>query len=52
MRHRKNVEAFRLSDAGIHRGHWLAVIGMGERTRVRMNINDMSNVSRFLIDDT
>ena len=46
------MEAFRLSNAGIRRGHWLAVIGTGERTRVRMTINDTPNSSRFLIDDT
>ena len=51
-RHRKNVETFRLSDAGIRRSHWLAVIGIGERTRVQMTINDTPNGSRFLIDET
>ena len=51
-RHRRNVERFRLSDAGIGRGDWLAVIGIGERTRVEMTINRTANGSRFVIDES
>ncbi|MGI9261978.1 MAG: lipase/acyltransferase domain-containing protein [Woeseiaceae bacterium] len=51
-RHRRNVERFKLSDAGIRRDDWLAVIGIGERTRVEMTVNKNSGDTRFVIDKT
>lgn len=51
-RHRRNVERFRLSDAGIRRHNWLAVIGIGERTRVEMTVNRTVDGARFVIDET
>ncbi|MDH3440498.1 MAG: hypothetical protein OEM63_07085, partial [Gammaproteobacteria bacterium] len=51
-RHRANVERFRLSDAGIRRSNWLAIIGIGERTRVQMTVNSTSYGPRFVIDET
>ena len=51
-RHRENVQQFRLSDAGIRRSNWLAIIGIGERTRVKMTVNRTAHGPRFEIVDT
>lgn len=51
-RHRANIERFRLSDAGIRRSNWLAIIGIGERTRVEMTINRTTHGPRFEIVDS
>jgi pimeloyl-ACP methyl ester carboxylesterase len=50
-RHRRTVESFRLSGAGIRREDWLAIIGVGERTRVNMVVDGSTGGRRFTINE-
>ena len=50
-RHRRTIEAFRTSDAGLRQDDWLAILGVGEKTRVQMTINKDAHGPRFVIDE-
>jgi pimeloyl-ACP methyl ester carboxylesterase len=49
-RHRARVTAFKPSDAGLRQDDWLAIAGIGERTRVAMTIRGAGDRPRFDID--
>jgi hypothetical protein len=49
--HRRNVEQFRTSAAGLRQDDWLAIIGVCEKTRIQLTIDRDSNGPRFLIDE-
>ncbi len=50
--HRKSVQRFKPSHAGIRRRDWLAIIGIGESTRSQMTVDNSGNRTRFVIDET
>jgi hypothetical protein len=49
--HRERVRGFRTSDAGLRQDDWLAIIGVGERTRVEMAIDGIGDNPRFVINE-
>jgi pimeloyl-ACP methyl ester carboxylesterase len=49
--HRRNVEQFRTSDAGLRQDDWLAIIGVGEKTRIQLTIDRGRDGPRFMIDE-
>ena len=49
--HRRNVEQFRTSTAGIRQDNWLAILGVGEKTRVELKVDPSSGQPRFLIEE-
>jgi pimeloyl-ACP methyl ester carboxylesterase len=50
-KHRQTVLKFRTADAGLRQDDWLAILGVGEKTRVEMTINRSDRGSRFGIDE-
>jgi pimeloyl-ACP methyl ester carboxylesterase len=48
--HRALVNDFRTSDAGLRQDDWLAIIGVGEKTRIEMSIEDAGGKPRFVIE--
>lgn len=48
-RHRKRIENFRLEDAGMTPGSWLAVAGVDAVTRVRMKIIKKGRYPQFVL---
>jgi len=50
-RHRRNVENLKLSDAGVRQSEWLAVVGVGEKTRVQLTIQKSRHGPWFVIDE-
>ena len=48
--HRRNVEQFRPSRAGLRQADWLAIVGVGEKTRIEMTIDHTSRGPRFVIE--
>jgi len=49
--HRDNVMQLRLTDAGIRQEDWLAIIGIGEKTRIRLTVSRGDNGPRFMISE-
>ncbi|MDH5345280.1 MAG: alpha/beta hydrolase [Gammaproteobacteria bacterium] len=49
--HRRNMEAFRTADARLRQDDWLAIVGVGERTRVQMTITGKPGSRRFVINE-
>lgn len=49
--HRLNVERFRISDAGIRQDDWLAIVGVGEKTRVELTVDKSGGRPRFVINE-
>jgi hypothetical protein len=45
--HRDRINSFSLADAGLTPDQWLAVVGVGSKTRVRMNLIMRDNGFRF-----
>jgi pimeloyl-ACP methyl ester carboxylesterase len=50
-RHRRVVDTFRPADAGLRRDDWLAIIGVGERTRINMVVGGRPAARRFTINE-
>jgi pimeloyl-ACP methyl ester carboxylesterase len=50
-RHRNIVDTFRPADAGLRQDDWLAVIGVGERTRINMVVDGRQDARRFTINE-
>jgi pimeloyl-ACP methyl ester carboxylesterase len=50
-RHRQNIMSFRTVAAGIRQDDWLAIIGVGERTRVQMTLTGTHGQRRFAINE-
>jgi hypothetical protein len=50
-RHRRVVESFRPAVAKLRQDDWLAIVGIGERTRIRMGIDGSPGARRFIIND-
>jgi len=50
-RHRRNVESFRPSDARVRQDDWLAIIGVGERTRINMVVDGGAGSRWFTISE-
>jgi pimeloyl-ACP methyl ester carboxylesterase len=48
--HRRSIEAFRLADAGLHDEDWLCVVGIGERTRTALKVEDRNGAPFFQLD--
>ena len=46
-KHRDRINSFTLADAGLSSSQWLAVVGVGSETRVRMKIADRNGVPDF-----
>jgi len=49
--HRRNVEQLRTSDAGLRQDDWLAIIGVGEKTRIQLTIDRGRDGPRFMIGE-
>lgn len=49
--HRKNVETFRTAAAAVRQDDWLAIIGIGERTRVQLTVDQSDGSPRFIINE-
>ena len=50
-RHRQTVTGFRPSAAGLRQDDWLAIIGVGEKTRIQMTIDASGGDTRFVIGE-
>ena len=50
-RHRQTVTGFRPSTAGLRQIDWLAIIGVGEKTRTRITIDASDGDARFVIGE-
>jgi pimeloyl-ACP methyl ester carboxylesterase len=50
-RHRRNVENLKLSSTGIKQTDWLAVVGVGEKTRIQLTVQDSRRGPWFVIDE-
>lgn len=49
--HRKAVVRFRLSDAKIRQRDWMAIVGVGEKTRIQLTVDKVSDGTRFVISE-
>jgi pimeloyl-ACP methyl ester carboxylesterase len=49
--HRMNVMAFKIGRVGVAPTDWLAIVGMGRKTRVQLSLVRTSGGMRFVIDD-
>jgi pimeloyl-ACP methyl ester carboxylesterase len=45
--HRDRIDSFTLPNAGLYPSQWLAVVGVGSQTRVRIKISDRNGVPDF-----
>jgi len=50
-RHRRNVENLKLSNTGIKQADWLAIAGVGEKTRLQLTIHRSRRGPWFVIED-
>jgi len=50
-RHRRNVEKLRLSSTGIKQSDWLAIVGVGEKTRLQLTVERSRRGPWFVIAD-
>ena len=50
-RHRRNVENLKLSSTGIRQADWLALVGVGEKTRLQLTIQESRRGPWFVIDE-
>ena len=50
-RHRRVVDTFRPADARLRQDDWLAIIGVGERTRINMVVGGRPGARRFTINE-
>jgi pimeloyl-ACP methyl ester carboxylesterase len=50
-RHRRNVETLKLSDTGVRQADWLALLGVGEKTRVQLTVRQNRRGPWFVIDE-
>jgi len=50
-RHRETVSSFRTASAGLRQDDWLAILGVGERTRVQMTVSGRPGRRRFVINE-
>lgn len=50
-RHRRNVERLKLSNTGIKQSDWLAIVGVGEKTRLQMTVARSRRGPWFIISD-
>jgi pimeloyl-ACP methyl ester carboxylesterase len=48
--HRATTEAFDLADAGMNSNDWLCVVGVGERTRTALKVEDNDGAPFFRLD--
>lgn len=48
--HRATVESFDLKDAGLTKNDWLCIVGIGERTRTALRIDDNNGAPFFQLD--
>ncbi len=49
--HRRNVENLKLSSTGMKQSDWLAVVGVGEKTRIQLTVQESRRGPRFVIDE-
>jgi len=47
--HRNRINHFELKNAGMNKDQWLAVVGVGAQTRVRLNIGKKDRAPAFLL---
>lgn len=45
--HRNKIDNFKLTNAGLDRSRWLAVAGIGAKTRIKINISKIGNSPNF-----
>lgn len=50
-RHRRNVENLMLSETGVKQSEWLAIIGVGEKTRVQLTVRKSRRGPWFVIGE-
>jgi pimeloyl-ACP methyl ester carboxylesterase len=50
-RHRRNIEKLKLSGTGIRQSDWLAVVGVGEKTRIQLTVQQSRRGPWFVIDE-
>lgn len=50
-RHRQNIDNLKLSDAGVKQSDWLAVVGVGEKTRIELTVQKSRRGPWFVIDE-
>ncbi|MGI9204492.1 MAG: lipase/acyltransferase domain-containing protein [Woeseiaceae bacterium] len=51
QRHRRNVEDLKLSSTGIKQADWLAIVGVGEKTRLQLTVARSRRGPWFVIED-
>jgi len=49
--HRRNVENLKLSKTSVRQSDWLAIVGVGEKTRVQLTIEEGRRGPWFVIDE-
>lgn len=50
-RHRDTMMSFKTAQAGIRQADWLAIIGVGQKTRLQLTVKTQGGGPRFVIDD-
>ncbi|MGI9261251.1 MAG: esterase/lipase family protein, partial [Woeseiaceae bacterium] len=50
-RHRRNVDKLKLSNTGIKQSDWLAIVGVGEKTRLQLTVERSRRGPWFVIAD-
>jgi pimeloyl-ACP methyl ester carboxylesterase len=49
--HRDNVTQLKLGDSGVRQEDWLAIVGVGQRTRVQVTVTKQHDKPRFVINE-
>lgn len=50
-RHRKTIVDFKPAQAGLRQADWLAIVGVGQKTRLQLTVKQQGGGPRFVIDE-
>jgi pimeloyl-ACP methyl ester carboxylesterase len=50
-RHRETIDNFKTASAGIRQSDWLAIVGVGQKTRLQIEVRRIKDKPRFVIDE-
>jgi len=50
-KHRKTIDDFKVSSAGLRQSDWLAIAGVGQKTRIQMVVQQKKGGPRFVIEE-
>jgi len=50
-KHRKTIDDFKVANAGLKQSDWLAIAGVGQKTRIQMVVRQKKGSPRFVIEE-